>query len=381
MKKVIRLFLLSLTVFVLGCSEDDDPATPAPEITLEAPEDGFDILITETLLLKPTVKYAEGASYLWRLDGKEVSTDLHYEFKPELLKEYTILLTVMTNAGNAKESVQIKVNPAPSTPPTANSSPYITQIFDYQYAPGQHAQSLAAGKDGTDFIGNTSSYVLLGGWGGYITAGFDHTVANQNSYDFGVYTQPGTGSEPGVVYVMKDLNGDGQPNDGEWYELKGSEFSHQETIRNYEVTYSKPTNASDPVTWQDNQGNSGSLVAGFGSGGATWWWDANATQVTFQGTKLPDSHYNANNNGGQYWTNYPDRFVWGYAENYQGSDHDANLKANLFDISNAVDAQGQPVTLTGIDFIKVQSGVFQVAGWLNEISTEVRGAFDVQLVM
>ena len=52
----------------------------------------------------------------------------------------------------------------------------------------------------------------------------------------------------------------------------------------------------------------------------------------------------------------------------------------MFDISNAVDKTGNKVNLQGITFIKVQSGIFQVAGWLNEISTEISGAVDLSLV-
>jgi hypothetical protein len=53
------------------------------------------------------------------------------------------------------------------------------------------------------------------------------------------------------------------------------------------------------------------------------------------------------------------------------------MKANLFDISDAVDSAGNHLNLAGIRFIQIQSGVFQVAGWLNEISTEVSGAADL----
>jgi hypothetical protein len=48
-----------------------------------------------------------------------------------------------------------------------------------------------------------------------------------------------------------------------------------------------------------------------------------------------------------------------------------------FDIDNAVAADGTPAELTSIRFIKVQTSVFQRAGWMNEISTEVMGAKDL----
>ena len=45
-----------------------------------------------------------------------------------------------------------------------------------------------------------------------------------------------------------------------------------------------------------------------------------------------------------------------------------------------MDASGNAVKLTSIRFIKVQTGIFQQAGWLNEISTEVYGAADLSML-
>lgn len=271
----------------------------------------------------------------------------------------------------------------------SGNSPYITKIFDYIYAPGQHASIIDKAAKGDDFIGkpwtNGKSFTYLGGWGGYIVAGFDHTVKNGTGNDFAVFAQPGAGSEPGVVFVMADLNGDGLPNDGKWIELKGSEFNNSETIRNYQVTYYKPVNSGN-VTWSDNQGKHGELIPSgsvvvFGSG--SWWWQGygDKTEMVFSGVKLPNAYENKPIVAGtENWVIRSGLFSFGYAECYGNNDYNSNLKANLFDISNAVDDTGNPVVLTGINFIKVQSGVFQVAGWLNEISTEISGAVDLSMI-
>ncbi|MEH0153563.1 PKD-like domain-containing protein [Limibacter armeniacum] len=375
MKKYICYILVLVSTVFIGCSSDEEILLP--KIISEIPEEGYSIKINEEFTLSVEVENGENADYLWLVDGEEYSQSATFIFTPNQLVTYQVTLQLTTTTGKDQRAFSLTVLPADDRPVTDNSSAFITQVFDYQYAPGQHANSYALGADGSNFIGDTVAYALLGGWGGYITAGFDHTITNQEGYDFGVYTQPGAGSEPAVVYVMKDLNGDGLPNDSEWIELKGSEFDHEETIRDYEVTYYKPEEGAN-VTWTDNQGNSGELVPGWPGG--SWWWDDSKEEVTFSGVKLPDSHYNSAAPEGQMWINYEDRFAWGYAENYGGTDHDATLKANLFDIDNAVDQDGNAVTLEGIDFIKVQTGVFQVAGWLNEISTEVRGAFDYQMI-
>ena len=262
---------------------------------------------------------------------------------------------------------------------TKASSAYITKVYEYVYAPGQHAL-MAMPTDSTNFNGepsNNKGFLYLGGFGGYVVAGFDHNVVNGTGFDFEVYAYQGASPEPGVVYVMQDKNGDGLPNDT-WYELKGNQFANSQ--RNYWVRYYKAALDSANITWKDKNGNHGELVSGFGSNySAKWWWPATITDsITFHGTRLPDAYENKSSGGTQYWTVPQDRFAWGYAKNLYGTDYDSTLGANKFDISNAVDSVGNTVSLTDIRFIKIQTGVLQQAGWLNEVSTEVRGAKDLR---
>lgn len=270
------------------------------------------------------------------------------------------------------------------TKSTSGQSAFITRVFDYQYAPGQHAYLLPASSKGEDFIGvpwsNGKSFISLGGWGGYIIAGFDHPVSNANGPDIAVFTQPSVASEPGIVYVMADNNMDGLPNDGTWHEIKGSEYNNPETIHNYEVTYFKP-GSSGYIDWKDNQGKTGTLVPGFSTD--NWWWSGygDKSSVTFIGQRLPDAYVNTSTTPGtELWMVRSGLFSSGYAECYGNKDYNSSLKANLLDISLAVDPAGKPANLSRVSFIKIQSSVFQVAGWLNEISTEVSGAADVHLL-
>lgn len=73
----------------------------------------------------------------------------------------------------------------------------------------------------------------LGAFGGYLVVGFDHSIENDGGYNIGVSGNSFDGSsEPGIVWVMQDENGDGLPNDT-WYELKGSEYGKPETTQDY----------------------------------------------------------------------------------------------------------------------------------------------------
>ena len=263
---------------------------------------------------------------------------------------------------------------------TDNNSAYISQVFEYVYGPGQHAQ-LAVPTDTTFFIGKPSDnegWLFLGGFGGYVVAGFNHNVVNGNGDDFEVFALRGSSPEPAVVYVMSDDNGDGKPNET-WYELKGNQDSA--SIRNYWVRYYKAANDSANTTWKDSKGNRGELISGFGAKYSNgWWWPYyNASDsITLFGTRLPDSYENQSSNGAQYWVVPKDKFTWGYAENMYGTDFDTSVGANKLDISNAIDADGRSVNLVSIRFIKIQTGVFQQAGWTNEVSSEVKGAKDLR---
>lgn len=66
-------------------------------------------------------------------------------------------------------------------------------------------------------------------------------------------------------------------------------------------------------------------------------------------------------------------YGWGYADNIGDDNTMLNGKpnGNRFRISDAIDADGNPVDLSHINFVKVQTAVNFVAGWLGEMSTEI----------
>ena len=377
MLKIRFQFIIPVFVvfgFLISCNQKNK--LTGPLITFAIPPAGFKVELGESLPLTPTVMNGNNLTYSWSLNGSIVSSNKTFSFKPLKIGNYTLQLKVSNDIGSDDKIVQVAV--------FSNYSPYISQIIEYQYGPGQNATLIPTNWNGNDFIGQpwtgAKTFTSLGGWGGYIIAGFDHTILNIDGPDFAVFAQPGAGSEPGVVSVMYDLNNDGLPNDGEWMEIKGSEYNNPETVHDYQVTYYKPVNNGN-VTWKDNFGNSGELIPGYGT--ASWWWSGygDKTEVVFKGEKLPNAYINTSTVPGvENWAVRPGLFSMGYAECYSNLDYNISLKANLFDISNAVDNTGTKVNLPGISFIKVQSGVFQVAGWLNEISPEISGAVDLSLI-
>jgi hypothetical protein len=139
------------------------------------------------------------------------------------------------------------------------------------------------------------------------------------------------------------------------------------------------------VQWTDNQGNSGEVdyLTQFHRQEYYYPLWIEADSYTLRGTCLAPRNYDASGNG-SYWVNA--EYDWGYADNFSSVDRltvkentNADSNANHFKISNAIDIDGEPISLDFIDFVKVQCGVNTKSGWLGEVSTEVFGFYDYNM--
>ena len=281
---------------------------------------------------------------------------------------------------------------------TATSVAEQTIVFEYTPAPGQFInETKTGGFDGTQITPEAAvvyatermknkNFVSLGCFGGYIMVGFDHSIVNTGGYDFGIEGNSFAGSsEPGIVWVMQDKNGNGMP-DETWYELAGSETGKTETIQNYAVTYYRPTVPQQPVKWTDNQGNNGEIDYLKAYHRQDYYYPLwiEEDSYTLTGTCLKARNYDQSGHG-SYWVN--EEYDWGYVDNFSPTDRLTNdnnaaagVNANYFKISNAIDTNGNKVDLKYIDFIKVQVGVNTKSGWQGELSTEVFGFFDYSMI-
>ena len=264
------------------------------------------------------------------------------------------------------------------------------KVFEYTPAPGQFINELKTG--GFDASHNNpeaaityaegrlseGKWISLGGFGGYLVVGFDHSIDNNRSYNLGVVGNAFDGSsEPGIVWVMQDENGNGYPDDT-WYELAGSETGKFETYRDYAVTYYRPSGIGMPVQWTDNYGNNGEIdyLAQYHDQDYYYPLWIGEDSYTLKGTRLEARNYDQSGND-TYWVQ--PHYDWGYVDNFSPTDFNSSDKANFFKISNAIDFEGNPVNLSHIDFVKVQCAVNAKSGWLGELSTEVCGFYDKSL--
>lgn len=386
-------------------------------LTLETPD-----YITNVDNIKWTV--LSTSSELYRLSYADTKNPMFITAKEG---EYRL----QASDGEVKSEVKITVKKR-----TDKLSSYISKVFDYMPAPGQFVNKLPEYNEGDTYqdmvkkankwlVGEDAWMITLGGWGGYVTFGFDHTIVNIpgkrdfriNGNAFGAATgRPGApfgGScEPGIIMVAYDKNKNGKPDDDEWFEIKGSSnFSAEKepwytiakdngndtrVFRDYEMTYYKPTKEKPEITgepdnpnafvtikdyirWKDNKNNSGYKVKNVYHNQTYYPGWIKENQLTFKGIRLPENGVNEGkyvpgiNETNTYFVLYG--FRYGYVDNYPNVHENSGI-----DIDWAIDKNGNKVNLPGIDFVKVYNGVNQENGWLGECSTEVERGEDLHMM-
>jgi len=362
-KHYLLFALLSISV-LSACTKDED-AEQAPVVKMKIEDSPINGKVNEKIAFSAFNVNDKVYDQEWKLEGEVTSNTSTYDFTPLKAGIYNIEYTATNSSGsfNYKYVVNVGIPTVPSNPGSNN---YVTKVFEYLPAPGQFTNKSLGTLEGAKSIEGKEGIVSLGAWGGYIVLGFDHTVINENQKDdIVIYGNAQSNwAEPGVVWVMQDENGNGKPDDT-WYELKGSEFGKEGYVRDYEVTYTKPTTGGS-VSWKDNKGKTGVVtIAGATSQAFPSWVEGN--EYTLKGTLLPSSGIKPETP--TFITSTP--FEFGYADNKVGGDN--------IDIANAIDKDGKVVHLAGIDFIKIQTGIQADLGWLGELSTEILGVADLNL--
>ena len=372
----IKNYTLVATLLIslfYSCSKDRMRYAPIPDLKTKSTE--VTVAVNEKYPFAVGTTNDDAFTSEWKLDDKVVSAENTYNFSPTAAGYYTLVYTATNNAGAFVYTYKINV-PVPVIGATSTSSKYISKIFEYAPAPGQHINQLTIGspEQAQKLVGSITNSVSLGGFGGYIIFGFDHSVVNQTGADLAVYgnpiAPPSPFAEPGIVMVSQDKNGNGLADD-EWFELAGSEYSKSTTIKNYEITYTNPK-AFVAVPWTDNQGNSGMVNNSSRSRNFYPLFASNQEKITFKGTLLPSTLSTSG-----LVTNAA--FDWGYTDSYSLGDDYKTKQYNSFDISWAVDANGKKATLNTVDFIKVYTAQNVNASFLGEVSTDVKGAVDLSI--
>lgn len=408
---------------VAACS-DDEGGVPyvlqQGDISVTEPEGGFAVLVDQLFRIEVESVSDDGLTYAWSLDGEPIPGGKTLEYMFSVAGEYELVLTVSQGDLSFSYQFAVKVTLGEMEPQPEDATAYITRVLDFMPAVGQFTNTLPVYEEGDTqesmnqkvlaAIGhNNRGMISLGGYGGYVTVGFDHTIENKSGLrDFRVLgnafyaaSNPdpdapvGGSCEPGIIRVAYDKNKNGRPDEDEWYEIAGSahedpaqEAWYQMGVDNgndmhlytgYEITYYRPEKEPETaeekqqyIRWADNQGNSGYKVknAFHNQPYFPQWFEGD--ELTFRGTCLPQNGIDESGQG-SYFVLY--KFRYGYADN------ETNTKdESAIDIDWAVNDKGQKVHLPGVDFIMIYTGVNQENGWLGECSTEISGVEDLHVL-
>lgn len=397
-----------------SCSDDDEKEKyqlKKEDISIKTDNESGNITAVVDQLIRIEVNSVndENIVYQWFLGEEMISSTKNLEYMFNAAGEYTLTLRAASGTISYDYNVNIVVKFEQGITPTPDeATAYVTKVLAYVPAPGQFVNTMPQYKNGDtqdsmnekvlNAIGNgKDGLITLGGFGGYVIVGFDHTIENKAELcDFRIKGNSFTGSaEPGIILVAYDQNKNGKPDDNEWYEIAGSAYENGEneswyndavkagndvkTYKNYEMTYYAPKEEPNKaeknyIKWEDNNGQSGYKEKNaFHSQPYFPQWIEN-DKLIFKGTRLPQNGINTSTNpSSPYFVLY--EFKYGYADNAANSSNNCAI-----DIDWAVNAQGQKIQLPGVDFIKIYTGVNQENGWLGENSTEVGKIEDLHVL-
>lgn len=289
--------------------------------------------------------------------------------------------------------------------------PFADTVLEFAPAPGQFvnhpdfndpARTLGPPSGGGASAPNNTSVVSLGGFGGYIILGFDHTIVDHPLNPFGmdaiVYGNAyWVGGDPhrhwaecATIEISADENGNGLADD-EWFLIPGSHITD-------------PSSQLVAQQWDDNTedtrfppGDDLWIPPGYSG---TWNTQAFALPISLFGSTVVTNPNGGGTSEGIFgYADYSPTLVLGDingdnivddptippGEFYTSPDdpHTVGITAgsgggDAFDIAWAVDPwTGEPAGLTGFDFIRLTNAVDSVSPIFGEKSAEIDAVADV----
>jgi hypothetical protein len=394
MKRILSFLLSLFVLFIVACNDDDD-------LQIEIKNE-YQTTASKVLTITPDIEEGSDMSYKWTMiqnpmndvTDSVLSTNRDLEFIAIYSGVYELNFEASSGSKTGSQTITVNVSEEEE-----QYCPYVTSMYDFEPAPGTMANdcykedgytredvmNIALGRIDSTSVG----YLLdLGSFGGTVVVGFDHTIMNvPGEKDFRVYgeneviaTEP---VAPGLLFVAYDQNGNGKPDDDEWYEIKGSSHDTDDMTDNFSITYHRRTEGTEVpsgrsfkdienVYCEPGTGDSYYLVLLKGYEDLCPLW-LDQDKFSYSGKRL-DVHVEASSPG-QYTLWSYDVPEWGYA----------NALDPDIDIDWAVDQDGNEVHLPGIDFLKVVNcvstdDIMIYSSIQTSMTTKIAGAGDLHLI-
>ena len=290
-------------------------------------------------------------------------------------------------------------------------SPFSARVLGFSPAPGQFVnhpdfsdpgRALGAPSGGGTSTPNNASVVSLGGFGGYIVLGFDHTVVDDPLNPFGMdaivfgnaYWVGGNPNrhwaECATIEISVDENGNGLADDT-WYLIPGSHIidpPSQLVIEQWDDDIKDDRYPPDDEAW---------IPAGYSGNWKTKSFALPA--AVFGSSVVANPSFNGHSEGIYGYADYSPSLVLGdlngdgvvdditmTPEHFYTTPDDPRTVGmtmgsgggDAFDIAWAIDPiSGAPAELSGFDFIRLTSAVDSVSPIFGEKSAEIDAVADV----
>ena len=337
-------------------------AEQAFKIVVEAPiEISFDkpiYVIPKCKLLKISPKITgperDDYQYEWTLGETVIGKEKDIDFIQAKPGDYELQLKAFAGKQTETTTCNVKVE-------EAKYSSRATSILSYETAANTHWYLTNTGKQPEDYIlsynefmetiseemkGTNIPAINIGNWGSYVIVGFDHTIVNvEGRNDIEIRNGKHIPNALGF-YVAYDKNRNGKPDEDEWYLIK-----HPLDLEDYERTFTfigKPEFETSgkfrfcTITYEvkDSKGVTEERTS------RTSVYD-HATPLDFPGYYIENEEI-AMKEGWKTSYTLKGKMTSLPQPNYSGN------KTLSIDIDNAIDKNGNHVTLPGIDFVKIQ---------------------------
>lgn len=317
--------------------------------------------------------------------GASVSAAENYVFTPKNVGEYSLVFTANDGTADSANSYTVTLEAVESYE-TAYSP---DEVYSYLPAPGQFVNRDEYRVPEKTLTGKGTDIVTLGSFGGSVVYKYNTPIKNGADNPYGIdfivmgncYATVGetseSGAEPGAVMVSEDGN--------VWYELAGSEYYTADACKDTTVTYTNPDMAfteAKPVEWSIVGKENGILPI-----------NAYNTQPYYPNPANYDTYNVGEGRNDSYsaeslsvagtmvdWGFYPFGYADSHARNAEKKNsavnpyalnHKSEYNGDGFDISWAVDSQGNPVQLDEISYIKIYNPVLLADDVMGEKSPEI----------
>lgn len=271
---------------------------------------------------------------------------------------------------------------------TRMKSYYPDKTESYLPAPGQFVNLDSWGNPKLTL--SAKAAITLGAFGGNVVYKYDEPIKNDPKNPYGIDfiikgncfldadgTTSAGAAEPAAVMVSSDGK--------KWYELAGSEYYSKNTVHNVTVTYKNTDTEfkeATEISWESTDGEKGVMPVnsyhkqsyfpnpetygkyqeGIGKNESY-----KSTEASFTGTMIDYGFYPF----GYADSHSANEKMTNDAVNPYSDNHKAIYNGDGFDISWAVDENGDPVKLDEISYIKVYNPVLSYGTSRGEISPEI----------